>query len=292
MCGGWGGGGGACHAAAAGAQGICSAAYTQSYVCVCGRANALYVCPLVPMHVLAAQPLAAAPLLVSTPAGVPAVDNLLSAVAAPPGTTASVVGWRLADSSTLIPPGSGAVPLVNPITGAVTGSMEVVANGTYSFTPAPGYTGAVPPVVAIAASGGQLCEVPLTLSVNVPVRVAGTSLSVLPDAPALIDVLSGVVTTPGVSVAITSFTLLDGSTHPAGPNPVTVQSTLSNSAVATVIVRTNGSIVYMPLPGISGQLPPLTYTVASSDGQAVPGVLGVTVESGRRGGAPLPPSVG
>lgn len=195
----------------------------------------------------------------------------------------SVAGWRPAGSSTRILPGPGAVPLVDTVSGAVTGTLSVLASGAYAFTPAPGYVGPVPTVyVTVDSTDGQWLEVALTLRVNAPVRTGDVSPSVLPNAPAIFDVLSKVATSPGVSVVVTDFTLLGGSTYSTGPNAVTatVLDPFTKATIGTVVVAQNGTVVCTPAAGFEGQVPPIAYTVTSSDGQTVPGVLGVTVERG------------
>ena len=90
------------------------------------------------MH-CAATPLVAPPIAVTTPPGSPITGSALAGVVAPAGTTASVTGFTLPGSNTLIAPGPGAVPVIDPASGMVTGTIVVKPDGTYTFTPSPGY---------------------------------------------------------------------------------------------------------------------------------------------------------
>ena len=100
---------------------------------------------------------------------------MLDNVTPPPGTTESVTGFSVPGSDTIYPAGTS-VPLVDPATGTVTGTMQVNPDGSYIFTPAPGYVGPVPTVdVIVASSDGQSKEVPLTVSVNAVLTDASES---------------------------------------------------------------------------------------------------------------------
>ena len=115
---------------------------------------------------LADEFLSVPPVVDTTTPGEPATGNVLDNATVPPGTTASVTGFSVPGSNTVYPAGS-TVSLVDPVTGTVTGTMQVNPDGSYVFTPAPGYVGDVPPVdVAVSSSDGQSVVVPLAVSVN------------------------------------------------------------------------------------------------------------------------------
>ena len=58
------------------------------------------------------------------------------------------------------------MPIVDPATGTVTGTLVVKPDGSYTFTPAPGYVGPVPTInVYEKRSDGQT----LTSSLNIDV---------------------------------------------------------------------------------------------------------------------------
>ena len=118
----------------------------------------------------AASP-AATPLLTDAPNSAttgfntPVSGNVLDNASLPPGTTANVTGFTVAGSTTVQAPGVP-VSLTDPTTGAPGGTLVVQPNGTYTFTPAPGFVGSVPPVNAnIHSSDGQTVTSALTITV-------------------------------------------------------------------------------------------------------------------------------
>ena len=77
----------------------------------------------------------AIPVNASTTPGEPATGNVLDSAVAPPGTTLGIIGVKVAGYPTPIMPGSAPVPLVDPATGLVTGTLAIQPNGAYVFTP-------------------------------------------------------------------------------------------------------------------------------------------------------------
>ena len=158
--------------------------------------------------------------------------------------------------------------------------MQVNPDGTYAFTPAPGYVGPVPPVtVSVASTDGQSVTVPLTVSVNQVLTDASESPAIVAGSGALkLNVLDNAVAPAGTTVNVTSFSLPGSSVvYPAGPTPVTVVDPVSGKVAGTVVVQANGDVTFAPAPGFTGQSPAISYTVESSDGQVIPGALAFTV---------------
>ena len=232
---------------------------------------------------LAATPLIAAPVTDSTPPGVAASGNVLDNVTAPPGTTASVTSIKVPGSTTPVQPG---VPttVIDPATGATAGTITVMPDGTYTFAPAPGYSGAVPPVtVTVASSDGQSKEVPLSITVSAPLTDANDVATIAPGATLTTNVLDNAVAPAGTSVAVVGFTL-PGSTavYTPGPKPIAVINPATGTTAGTVVVLPDGTVTFTPANGYIGQVPPITCTVASSDGQTTTSSLSVTVQSGTK----------
>jgi hypothetical protein len=173
--------------------------------------------------------------------------------------------------------------VVDPATGVVTGTVEVKADGTYAFTPAPGYVGPMPPIMLTSASSdGQAREVPLSINVSPLLRVGDTASSTVNNgSPISVNVLNNTAVPPGKTASVTSFTLPGGATYPAGSAPVTVTDPLTGKIAGTVTVAADGTAVFRPATGYTGPVPPIAYTVTSSDGQRAPGVLSVTLLSSK-----------
>lgn len=68
------------------------------------------------------------------------------------GTVVTVSTFFVLGTSTTYTPGPTPVPVIDAATGTVTGTIVILANGTYTFTPDPAYEGLVPPVIYILGS--------------------------------------------------------------------------------------------------------------------------------------------
>ena len=226
------------------------------------------------------------PVTAATPPGGPLSGSMLVGATVPPGTTASVTAFKVSGSDKLIAPGSAPAALTDPATGAVVGTLSVKPDGTFTFTPAPGYTGPVPAVtVTVASSDGQSRDVPLSLTVNALLRDGSESPTLAAGSGALsLNVLDNAQPPAGCTVNVTGFSLPGSTTvYPAGPTPVTVVDPVSGRAAGTVVVQPNGALTFTPAAGFTGQVPAVTYTVLSSDGQTSPGAVAATVLPGEGG---------
>lgn len=242
--------------------------------CVYGRSVDTCAC-----LVFAAPPLNAQPVVQSTAPGEPTTGNLISGLSPVPGTTTRVSGFTVPGSGTSpILPGGLPVAVIDPATGNVAGMLTVQTDGTYSFTPSPGFAGTVPPIsIMLTRSDGVAQEVSLSLTVNPPLADANEFVTVPQGGgPVRLNVLD-----PVLGATVTSFTLPGSSiVYPAGGPPVT--DPITNQAAGTVVVMANGTIIFAPAPGFTGQAPPITYTLQSSDGQVDVGSATVVVTPGRQ----------
>ena len=215
----------------------------------------------------------------TTTPGEPATGSLLTDAQLPEGTTATVTGFSVPGSDTIYPAGS-TVPVVDPATGTVAGTVSVKPDGSYVFDPAPGYTGPVPTITAtVASSDGQSVRVPLSITVNPVLTDASESSTIVAGSgPLTLNVLDNTVAPPGTTVSVTSFSLPGSSVvYPAGTAPVTVTDPATGRVAGTVVVQPNGTTTFTPAAGYTGQVPAVSYTVTSSDGQVSPGALAVTI---------------
>jgi hypothetical protein len=125
-------------------------------------------------------------------------------------------------------------------------------------------------------------EVPLTVGVNPVLIDASESPGIVAGSgPLTLNVLDNAVPPPGTTVNVTSFSLPGSSVvYPAGTTPVTVTDPATGKVAGTVVVEPDGDVIFTPAAGYTGQVPAITYTVESSDGQVSPGALAVTVLPG------------
>lgn len=234
-------------------------------------------------HPTAASPLKASPVSDVTTPGVPATGSMLDSAVAPKGTTLSISGFKVPGATTATTPGSAPVPVVDPATGTRTGTIAMQADGSYRFDPAPAFSGPVPPVlVTVTSSDGQIKEVPLTITVNPMLRDGSEDRVISVGTPSLtVDLLANVSPPPGTNVEVTSFTLPGSTTmYPVGSTPVTIVDPITSKTAGTIAVLADGTATFIPAPGFTGQAPPVTYVVTSSDGQTSPGGLSVTIQPG------------
>jgi hypothetical protein len=169
---------------------------------------------------------------------------------------------------------------VDPVTGTVTGTVQVNPDGSYVFSPTPGYTGPVPTIDAlVTSSDGQSVQVPLSITVNPVLTDASESRTITAGSgPLTLNVLDNTVAPPGTTVSVTSFSLPGSSVvYPAGTAPVTVTDPATGKAAGTVVVQPDGTTTFTPAPNYPGQVPAISYTATSSDGQVSPGALAVTI---------------
>ena len=141
------------------------------------------------------------------------------------------------------------------------GTLVIQADGSYTFTPAANYNGAVPVATYTATDGSLTSTATLTLAVT-PVN----------DAPvAVADIASTPINTPVVIAVLANDKDVDG-------DPLTVTAaTLANPAQGTVGINPDGTLSFTPASNVSG---PVTITYTISDGHGGTDSTTVTVNVG------------
>ncbi|WP_343670785.1 Ig-like domain-containing protein, partial [Chitinophaga sp.] len=133
------------------------------------------------------------------------------------------------------------------------GSVVVNPDGTYTYTPAPGYTGNDTFTVVVDDGKGGTTTITVTVSVNpvnhAPVATSGETISTEQDKPA-----TGAVTANDPDGDPLTFTKGDDPSH------------------GSVVVNPDGTYTYTPAPGYTGDD---TFTVVVDDGKG--GTTTVTV---------------
>ncbi|MFM7020300.1 MAG: Ig-like domain-containing protein [Aquirufa sp.] len=154
------------------------------------------------------------------------------------------------------------------------GTFVLNADGTYSFTGVPNYSGAVPLIGYTATDGtGGTSTGTLTVSIqnvnDAPVVVSETFITP-EDTPAIGNVLTNDTDPEGTTINMTQF-LVGGVSYNAG-------QTATIPGVGTVTISSLGAYVFTPVANYFGNVPPVIYTV--SDGQATTtGSLTISVTS-------------
>lgn len=203
--------------------------------------------------------------------------SLLDNDVPPTGATTSVQSFTF--GGVTYTPGPTPVELFDPATGELSGALVILADGTYSFTPAPGFAGPVPAVnYTVASSDGQTNPSMLFVEVTVMLQDGNEAFSVLNNQTVSGNVLSNAVPPSGETATVQSFTLT-GSTavYAPGPTPVTVVDPASGNVTGTLTLQPDGSLTFIPAPGFAGPVPPVSYVVASSDGQTNPSAVTIDI---------------
>jgi hypothetical protein len=212
----------------------------------------------------------------------PVSGNLLSNALPPSGATASVASFLLPGSSTSITAGSGPANITDPISGVITGTLDVQPSGAFTFVPSPGYGGPVPAVTyTVSSSDGKTDTSVLSISINPALADGDEVRSTRAGTPVTLNLLDNAVAPTGTTTSIASFTLPgSAAVYNPGSTAVPVINPATGSATGTIVVLADGTATFTPAPGFSGTVPTVSYVVRSSDGQTDPSTLIITVVPG------------
>jgi gliding motility-associated-like protein len=155
------------------------------------------------------------------------------------------------------------------------GTLVINANGTYTFTPAPNYNGAVPTAtytVSDGQGGTDTANLNITVTAVNDAPVATDDTATTPeDQPVSGNVLVNDTDIDGDPLTVTQF-VVGGITYPAG-------STATIPGVGTLVISPNGDFVFTPAPNYNGSVPPVLYTVSDGNGGTDTAILQITVQS-------------
>ncbi|WP_171032350.1 tandem-95 repeat protein, partial [Polaribacter aestuariivivens] len=186
---------------------------------------------------------------------VPAATGLLNNDSDPEGNPITVSNFTI--NGTVYTAGTSAT--------ITEGVIKVNADGSYSFTPALNYDGAVPVVNYTITDGSNTANSTLTLTINsvndAPTAVADTNTTA-EDVTLTVSVANGVLKNDSDfdadTITVTQFEV--GGTTVISGNPISI-------AEGTITINTNGDYVFVPAANFNGTVPTITYTV--SDGTDV-----------------------
>ena len=203
---------------------------------------------------------------------VPAATGLLANDVDVDGNPLTITQFTVAGVTGTFAPGSTA-------TIAGVGTLRINADGSYVFTPAANYNGAVP-VATYTVSDGQGGTDTATLTLTVtPVNdapVAGddtrtTAEDTTLTVPAATGVLANDTDVDGDTLSVTQFTV-------AGvTGSFTAGNTATIAGVGTLRINADGSYVFTPAANYNGTVPVATYTVSDGKGGTDTGTLALTV---------------
>ena len=164
-----------------------------------------------------------------------------------------------------------------PVTLAGGGSFTLNANGGYSFDPGTAYNGLKAGQTAtetvsytIADGNGGTATASLVITIvganDAPV-VANETIPVTENVPAHGNVLGNDHDPDGDPLIVTSFSIPGLGSHLLPGAPASIPG------VGTLTLASNGDVTFTPLPGYTGPVPPVTYSVDDGHGGTATGVL-------------------
>ncbi len=164
------------------------------------------------------------------------------------------------------------------------GTLEILADGTYNFTPAPDYFGPVP-VATYTLTDGSGTDDTSTLTITVdPVNddpVANPEAETTPeDTPVSGNVLSNDSDVEGDTLTVTAATVDtdgDGTPEALALGTATPLTNAAGDPIGTLTLGTDGAFTFTPAADYDGPVPQVAYTVADGNGGTASSTLDITI---------------
>ncbi|WP_396212916.1 tandem-95 repeat protein, partial [Flavobacterium sp.] len=203
-----------------------------------------------------------------TPEDTPITGNVLANDSDPEGNPITVSQFTIAGVTGVFTAGQTAtIPGV--------GTIVINSDGSYTFTPAANYSGAVPAISYTAADsygGSDNANLNITVSpINDAPVATDDVISATEDTPFTGNVLTNDTDPDGNTLTVSQFEI-NGVTYPVG-------TTASIPGVGTVIVNADGSFTFTPVANYNGTVPTINYTVTDGQGGSDIGAINITVAS-------------
>ncbi|WDA26072.1 retention module-containing protein [Aeromonas hydrophila] len=152
------------------------------------------------------------------------------------------------------------------------GTLVVNGDGSFTFTPAPNYDGAVPPVVYTVTDGTDTVQSTLELTITPVNDLADQSENVVvtEDATVSGNLLDNTVDNDGPQAATVTGFSWGGVANTTLGTPVTL------AGVGTLLVNADGSYQFTPATNYDGPVPAVSYTVTDGT-DSVQSILTITI---------------
>ncbi|MGZ9753577.1 retention module-containing protein [Aeromonas dhakensis] len=152
------------------------------------------------------------------------------------------------------------------------GTLIVNTDGSFTFTPAPNYDGAVPPVIYTVTDGTDTVQSTLELTIT-PINDLtdeGESVVVTEDVAVSGNLLANTIDNDGPQAASVSGFSWGGVANATLGTPVSL------AGIGTLLINADGSYQFTPAPNYDGPVPAVSYTV--TDGvDTVQSTLTITI---------------
>ncbi|WP_254204205.1 retention module-containing protein [Aeromonas sp. FDAARGOS 1408] len=152
------------------------------------------------------------------------------------------------------------------------GTLIVNTDGSFTFTPAPNYDGAVPPVIYTVTDGTDTVQSTLELTMTPINDLAdeGESVVVTEDVAVSGNLLANTIDNDGPQAASVSEFSWGGVANATLGTPVSL------AGIGTLLINADGSYQFTPAPNYDGPVPAVSYTV--TDGvDTVQSTLTITI---------------
>lgn len=184
----------------------------------------------------------------------PASGNVLTNDSDPDGDPLTVKSFQVAGDTVTYAAGQSA-------TIAGIGSMVILPNGSFTFTPAPNYAGAVPAITYAVTDGISLSNATLTLGPATAINDAPSAQAGQTQGAAG-DIIRGFVTASDVDSPNLTYALASGPVDNAG------------KPVAGLTFNADGTYAFAAPAGVNGAV---SFTYTASDGQLTSNSAGVAI---------------
>ena len=202
--------------------------------------------------------------LASAIAGTPATANLLANDTDPNGNTLTITDVGGTDPST------GPITIVDPVTGETQGTLDVdPVTGEATFTPEPGFVGAVQVPYTIDDGSGGTDTATLTFLIVDTAPIAEDDINV---TEVNMPVAGNVLINDSDANPADTLTVVDPATGSAATGPVTI-TTIGGG---TVTINPDGTYAYTPAAGFTGE-DSFEYTIIDSFGKTDTATVSIEV---------------
>ncbi|GAA4200928.1 hypothetical protein GCM10022289_13500 [Pedobacter jeongneungensis] len=213
-----------------------------------------------------------------------AANGVLSNDTDADGDVLTVTGFTYPGIGTVVPVTGQAYlmqDLTDPLNPIAFGTLTINTDGSYSFTPAPNYSGALP-VVTYTLSDGRGGTATSTLTITItPVNdapVAKNDNGVTDeDVPLTITAENGLLKNDTDvekdALTVTGFSVAGITDTPTPGQPFTI------SNVGTITINTDGSYTFIPNANYNGDVPLISYSITDGKGGVSTATLSIKVNS-------------
>ncbi|MGY3961041.1 retention module-containing protein, partial [Aeromonas popoffii] len=137
------------------------------------------------------------------------------------------------------------------------GSLVINADGSFTFTPAPNYDGAVPPATYVDTDGTDTVQSTLELTITPANDLSDQNESVVVTEDTVIsgNLLANTIDNDGPQASSVTGFSWGSIINPSLSTPVTL------TGVGTLLVNADGSYLFTPAPNYDGPVPTVNYIV-------------------------------